>query len=61
MIGSRGKVASWSDRNGRVFVQGENWQAVSDVPLAPGQRVVVRDLRGLTLMVAPDDTRSAHT
>jgi membrane-bound serine protease (ClpP class) len=55
MIGSRGKVASWSDHNGRVFVQGENWQAVSDVPLAPGQRVVVRDLRGLTLVVAPDE------
>ncbi len=59
MIGSRGKVASWSDHNGRVLVQGENWQAVSDVPLAPGQRVVVRDLRGLTLVVAPDDIRTA--
>jgi membrane-bound serine protease (ClpP class) len=56
MIGSRGKVASWSDHTGRVRLQGENWQAVSDVPLAPGQAVVVRDLRGLTLVVAPDKT-----
>jgi membrane-bound serine protease (ClpP class) len=56
MIGSRGKVLSWSDRSGRVFVQGENWQAVSDAPLAVGQFVTVRDLRSLTLVVTPDNT-----
>ena len=56
MIGSRGKVLNWSEYSGRVFLQGENWQAVSDAPLAVGQFVIVRDLRGLTLVVAPDKT-----
>jgi membrane-bound serine protease (ClpP class) len=54
MIGSRGEVVSWSDRSGRVHVHGENWQAVSDRPLAAGQPVIIRDLRGLTLVVTPE-------
>jgi membrane-bound serine protease (ClpP class) len=55
MIGSRGKVVSWADHSGRVHVHGENWQAVSDRPLAAGQPVIIRDLRGLTLVVTPEN------
>jgi membrane-bound serine protease (ClpP class) len=55
MIGSRGQVVSWSNLSGRVLAHGEHWQAVSDSPLAVGQSVTVRDLRGLTLVVAPDN------
>ena len=54
MIGSRGTVLSWSDHRGRVLAHGEHWQAVSDRPLTPGEPVLIRDLRGLTLVVAPD-------
>lgn len=55
MIGSRGQVISWSGRSGRVLANGERWLAKSDEPLAVGQRVIVRELRGLTLVVAPDE------
>jgi membrane-bound serine protease (ClpP class) len=55
MIGGRGKVVSWSNLAGRVHIHGETWQAVSDAPLSVGQFVTIRDLRGLTLVVAPDN------
>lgn len=55
MIGSHGTVLSWSEHGGRVLTHGETWQAVSDAPLAAGQSVTVRALRGLILVVAPDN------
>ena len=39
--------------NGLVFVRGELWRVRSPEPLAPGQRVEVDDLDGLTLSVHP--------
>jgi membrane-bound serine protease (ClpP class) len=39
---------------GYVFVHGELWRARSDAPLAPGQRVRVDDVDGLTLGVHPE-------
>jgi len=53
MIGARGKVEDWSHASGHVFVHGESWNAVSAVPLAPGDIVRVTAIRGLTLTVAP--------
>jgi len=38
---------------GKVFVEGEYWNAVSDTPIPTGQIVEVVDLRGLTLKVKP--------
>jgi len=34
-------------------VNGELWQAVSEVPLFPGDRVVIQNVEGLTLEVNP--------
>jgi membrane-bound serine protease (ClpP class) len=59
MIGARAKVQDWSGRSGHVFVHGERWRAVSETPLAPGQRVRVKDLDNLTLTVGPDETDSS--
>jgi membrane-bound serine protease (ClpP class) len=39
---------------GYVFVHGELWRARSQAPLAPGQRVRVDDVEGLTLGVHPE-------
>jgi membrane-bound serine protease (ClpP class) len=39
---------------GYVFVHGELWRARSQAPLAPGQRVRVDDVEGLTLAVHPE-------
>jgi membrane-bound serine protease (ClpP class) len=39
--------------NGKVWLEGESWQAVSNAPVVKGQQVVVRSMEGLTLYVEP--------
>jgi len=39
--------------NGKVFVHGELWNAVAQVNIPAGERIVVRQVDGLTLQVAP--------
>ncbi len=41
------------EKTGRVFVEGEYWSAVSDVPVAEGQPVEIVGIEGLTLKVTP--------
>jgi membrane-bound serine protease (ClpP class) len=36
-----------------VFIEGENWNAVSTAPVEPGQTVEVIGIEGLTLQVKP--------
>src|SRR2546429_3041041 len=38
-------------RGGRIFIEGEHWNAVSDPPIEQGQSVVVTAMNGLTLNV----------
>ncbi len=38
---------------GKVWLEGEAWAAVSKVPVEQGQQVVVRAMDGLTLEVEP--------
>jgi len=38
---------------GRVFVEGETWNAVSATPVAAGQAVEITGITGLTLQVKP--------
>jgi membrane-bound serine protease (ClpP class) len=38
---------------GRVFIEGENWNAVSETPVEAGQPVEVTGITGLTLQVKP--------
>jgi membrane-bound serine protease (ClpP class) len=49
IVGMEGVVRD----SGLVFVRGELWRARADTPLAPGQRVRVEDVDGLTLAVRP--------
>ena len=51
MLGKVGEVKQWKKNEGKVFVNGEPWQAVSEVPLVPGDRVVIQNVEGLTLKV----------
>lgn len=53
MIGLTGRVEDWSGSSGHVFVRGESWNAVSALPLAPGELVRVTRVDGLTLTVSP--------
>ena len=49
MLGKVREVKQWKRNEGKVLVNGELWQAVSEVPLLPGDRVVIQNVEGLTL------------
>lgn len=57
MIGETGRAISRIDANGgKVFVEGEYWNAVSDVPIESGQAVEIVAVTGLLLKVKPKST-----
>lgn len=41
---------------GHIWLEGERWRAVSDVPIAAGERVRVDEVEGLTAHVSPIDS-----
>ena len=51
LIGEKGIVERWEKNRGLVFVHGEYWNAESDEELAPGDKVEVKAIKGLTLRV----------
>ncbi|MEW6337334.1 MAG: NfeD family protein [Acidobacteriota bacterium] len=53
LIGEAGEATVAVDPEGKVFVHGEYWDAVADVPVAAGARVVVVRIAGRRLVVAP--------
>jgi membrane-bound serine protease (ClpP class) len=57
MIGKTVAAQSRIDAaGGRVFIEGELWNAVSETPVETGQNVEVTGLEGLTLKVRPKTT-----
>ncbi len=54
LVGSRGEASTDVSREaGKVFVSGEWWNAVSEVPVRKGDRVIVTEVRDMTLRVRP--------
>jgi len=53
LIGEIGIAETMLAPSGKVFVHGEVWDAVSTVPIPAGERIVVRQVDGLTLRVDP--------
>ena len=54
MLGKTANAISRIDAGGgRVFIEGENWSAVSETPVEAGQPVEVIGVEGLTLKVKP--------
>ncbi len=51
LIGASGVAETDLNPAGKVFIQGEIWQAVSDLPIKAGQPVRVTRVNGLTLTV----------
>jgi membrane-bound serine protease (ClpP class) len=47
-------VVPITQTSGKVFLEGEYWNAVSDLPIAPGQTVEIVGIEGLTLKVRPN-------
>ena len=57
MVGKTASVLAPIDaHNGKVFVEGEYWNAVSDTPISTGQVALIVDVTGLTLKVKPKQT-----
>lgn len=57
MIGETGRAVSRIDASGgKVFVEGEYWNAVSDTPIESGQPVEIVAITGLLLKVKPKST-----
>jgi len=53
LIGEIGVAQSALQPEGKVFVHGELWDAVSSANVAPGERVLVKRIDGLRLSVEP--------
>jgi len=54
MLGQTVKALSRIDtQGGKVFIEGENWNAVSETPVEAGQPVEITGIEGLTLKVKP--------
>jgi membrane-bound serine protease (ClpP class) len=57
MLGKTTAALSRIDAGGgRVFIEGEHWNAVSDSAIEPGQSVEIVAVEGLTLKVKPKKT-----
>jgi len=53
MIGEQAEVISSKSEETEVRYRGETWRAVSSQALQRGQEVIIEDVEGLTLRVAP--------
>jgi membrane-bound serine protease (ClpP class) len=54
MVGKKVTASTPIDsQGGMVFVEGENWSAVSDTPVEPGEVIEIAEVQGLTLKVKP--------
>jgi membrane-bound serine protease (ClpP class) len=53
IVGGIGKAMHAFSGQGQVWLEGEAWQALSKVPIAKDQDVIVRSLDGLTLQIEP--------
>lgn len=51
LIGKIAEVKTFMNPKGTVFVEGENWKAISDIKVKPGEEVVITKVEGLTLHV----------
>jgi membrane-bound serine protease (ClpP class) len=53
IVGGIGEAMESFTGEGRIWLEGEAWAAMSTVPIKKGQEVVVRDLHGLVLQIEP--------
>lgn len=56
LVGSQARVVEWSGTEGHVWAHGERWRARGTRAFAPGQRVRILGLDGLTLRVEPEQS-----
>jgi membrane-bound serine protease (ClpP class) len=61
LVGRIAEVIEWRQKEGYVFVKGEQWKANSEKPLTRGDQVVIEKVEGLTLTVKNLDTSRNRT
>lgn len=61
MIGQTGEVIQWEGLRGKVFINGEIWNARSDTPLQEGEKVFIERMEGFVLTVKRAPTVSGLT
>jgi len=52
-IGKEAEVYTSIKKKGKVFFEGQIWNAISDSPIRKGEKVIIEKIQGLTLTVAP--------
>jgi len=60
LVSKRGVARTSIDKQGKVFVHGELWNAVSETPIAAGSSVEVMSIDGMTLRVRPQTATSSE-
>jgi membrane-bound serine protease (ClpP class) len=55
MIGKQAEVTSWSKTKGKIFYDGEDWQAMSNQQLNKGDIVTITDIKKMTLTVKKEN------
>ena len=60
MIGHQATVLDVQPNSIEVRIDGERWLARTDQLVQPGQKVIVEDVEGLTLLVRPLPTPNGH-
>jgi membrane-bound ClpP family serine protease len=51
MMGEMVEIRTWQEDHWKVLYKGQLWNATSDEALSPGDRVIIKGLNGLTLLV----------
>jgi membrane-bound serine protease (ClpP class) len=51
MIGKVGEVKQWQELGGKIFINGEIWNARSDAPLFQGDKALIQKVEGFVLTV----------
>ena len=54
MIGEQGVARTDVREKGKVYVHGELWNAESDEPIAADERVIVTEVKGMTVKVTKE-------
>jgi membrane-bound serine protease (ClpP class) len=51
MIGKTGEIKQWKELEGKVFINGEIWNAKSEIPLFQGDKAIIERVEGFVLTV----------
>lgn len=60
LLGEVVEIGQWKETEGQVFIKGELWKAMSDVPLKKGEKAIIQSIEGLTLKLKPADKSNRH-